>query len=640
MKIWYSILLLCLTSLAWTQVDTALILPTVRLSTKRPWKDTVNGVSNQIKIDQDAVLYSDASGYLVHLPGVTVKDYGGVGGLKTVSIRGLNASMSTVLYNGVAIPNYNAGQVDISQFSLAGLSAISSDKFLPQSTNLPASSYNGSGFIAYHLSQTLRDTTIIGMKYGSFNQYNPHLYLQRIVKKKHRTYFSIDYNNSQGNFPFEWNKETRYRDNSETQRINLLAGSTVRLGSKSKVNITQLYNKTKQNLPGAVILHSLQKSHEKLNTQVYFTQIHFESVIKKWNINTYVNHSQNKVAYTDGKPPKFRRSIFSENNNMVSLNIGRSFSGFYKTYLALDYLHTNIAWGSPLRDINRDQQFVILGNTFHKSKISLKGNLLFHSYKKRERQKRTSNYYPSLSCTYRPNKKFPLKLRTFYKKTFRLPSFSELYYQTVGNLKLRKETAHHFDLGIYTKITPKFFKFIYLSMDLFYIQHQDKIIAIPTQSLFVWSYLNIGKVESKGLEIFAEAKKKIAKNTYTNFSFSYTKQYTLDISNHISSVYKNQLPYVPFDVISMKVNFRRKNIKVYYQYLYNGYRYSHFENIYPNVLFSFQTHDVAVSYLLKIKSNALSISGGIKNLTNSQYQVVNNFPIAGRQFFIKADVLL
>ena len=39
------------------------------------------------------------------LSGVTVKDYGGVGGLKTVSVRGLGAMHTNVSYDGISITN-------------------------------------------------------------------------------------------------------------------------------------------------------------------------------------------------------------------------------------------------------------------------------------------------------------------------------------------------------------------------------------------------------------------------------------------------------------------------------------------------------------------------------------------------------
>ena len=62
-----------------------------------------------------ALQVSDA---VKHFAGVTVKDYGGIGGLKTVSIRSLGAQHTAVGYDGIAITDCQTGQIDIGRFSL------------------------------------------------------------------------------------------------------------------------------------------------------------------------------------------------------------------------------------------------------------------------------------------------------------------------------------------------------------------------------------------------------------------------------------------------------------------------------------------------------------------------------------------
>lgn len=45
--------------------------------------------------------------------GVQIKDYGGVGGVKTVSIRSFGANHTAISYDGVTLSNAQSGQVDI-----------------------------------------------------------------------------------------------------------------------------------------------------------------------------------------------------------------------------------------------------------------------------------------------------------------------------------------------------------------------------------------------------------------------------------------------------------------------------------------------------------------------------------------------
>ena len=60
-----------------------------------------------------------------HFAGVTVKDYGGIGGLKTVSLRSLGAEHTAVGYDGITISDCQTGQIDIGRFSLDNVNRLS-----------------------------------------------------------------------------------------------------------------------------------------------------------------------------------------------------------------------------------------------------------------------------------------------------------------------------------------------------------------------------------------------------------------------------------------------------------------------------------------------------------------------------------
>ena len=57
------------------------------------------------------------SDVIKYFSGATVKDYGGIGGLKTVSVRGLGASHTAVAYDGIIITDNQTGQIDLGKFS-------------------------------------------------------------------------------------------------------------------------------------------------------------------------------------------------------------------------------------------------------------------------------------------------------------------------------------------------------------------------------------------------------------------------------------------------------------------------------------------------------------------------------------------
>ena len=52
------------------------------------------------------------------MSGVTLKDYGGIGGMKTVSVRGLGSQHTGVTYDGISLTDCQTGQIDLGKFSL------------------------------------------------------------------------------------------------------------------------------------------------------------------------------------------------------------------------------------------------------------------------------------------------------------------------------------------------------------------------------------------------------------------------------------------------------------------------------------------------------------------------------------------
>ena len=86
---------------AQTGEDTLLHLPEVVITENYRNRAVRSALPTQILTEKaiqnlNALQISDV---VKHFSGVTVKDYGGIGGLKTVSVRGLGASHTAVGYN-------------------------------------------------------------------------------------------------------------------------------------------------------------------------------------------------------------------------------------------------------------------------------------------------------------------------------------------------------------------------------------------------------------------------------------------------------------------------------------------------------------------------------------------------------------
>ena len=76
------------------------------------------------RIDIEQLPAIQVSDVLKFLSGVNIKDYGGIGGLKTVSVRSLGAAHTGVAYDGISVADGQNGQIDIGRFSLDNVGTI------------------------------------------------------------------------------------------------------------------------------------------------------------------------------------------------------------------------------------------------------------------------------------------------------------------------------------------------------------------------------------------------------------------------------------------------------------------------------------------------------------------------------------
>ena len=217
--------------------------------------------------------------------------------------------------------------------------------------------------------------------------------------------------------------------------------------------------------------------------------------------------------------------------------------------------------------------------------------------------------------------------------TVRQPTFTELYYQQIGNTDLKPEEATI--LSVPLKINWKLKNWNNsFRVEPFYTYNENKILAIPTKNLFVWSIQNIGKSQSTGIEIYDESRIKIG-NGFLGQTANFTFQSAIDLSNRNSSVYGNQLTYIPFTSGSFELDWAQKNWTIYSLFMYQGFRYALQENIPSNIVDGYYTIDLGSSYKFNFKAHQLKLNISLKNITNQYNQYIRYFVLPGFNYQIK-----
>ena len=113
-----------------------------------------------------------------YFSGVQIKDYGGVGGVKTVDIRSMGTNHMGVFYDGIQLGNAQNGQIDLGKFSLDNIDEISLYNGQKSQIFQPARDFGSAGtiYIRTHrprFEEGKTDNFNITLRTGSFGLANP-----------------------------------------------------------------------------------------------------------------------------------------------------------------------------------------------------------------------------------------------------------------------------------------------------------------------------------------------------------------------------------------------------------------------------------------------------------------------------------
>lgn len=247
---------------------------------------------------------------------------------------------------------------------------------------------------------------------------------------------------------------------------------------------------------------------------------------------------------------------------------------------------------------------------------------------------RANNYrdawMPSLSLFWSPLK--CLEVDSYAKRSYRLPSFNDLYYSQMGNSSLVPESALQFGSDIRLSFKRNSWLFD-VRFSPYYNRVTDKIVAIPTSSQFRWTMLNIGTVDVSGLDVKASVSHKL-NELNLNATTRYTFQQALDHSDPGSQTYGNQIPYIPLHSGSLSLQAQWRKWVFTWDTTLTGGKWSRTANIPDYYIAPWSISDASLSCTIL---PSLNIGLDLNNLFNTQYQIVQGYPMPGFNALLNID---
>lgn len=600
-------------------------------------ENQLNGLSLNAKKLNQLVMFSAADA-LKFIPGVNLRDYGGLGGLKTVDFRGFGANHSRVFINGIPQSQGQSGQIDLGLYPIQNINGVQ----LSQGIGNNAQPLFASEFletVSINLSTASPDSTLkvyIGSGSFGFNQYGGQIPF-RIKNQKLSTQFQVLH--SLGNYPFKQengaNTIENLRGNSYLRQYNFQLMGFGPLGKGWDFNWNLWANQSFRGLPGATILYN-SFSTDHIENKDFVGQAEVKKTFQrlpiqlKWAARTSFGTLIYEGSNWSGN--------FTDRYTMPEVWTGLGLSGF---------LPFQVNWRASL-EFQRNQLFSSIygmgqpqrtqANGVIEVKKPLLGFLLsgyggFQSFsdidsRRNYELKQSSIPVGGLSIKFQ---KRAWNFEASYRKTVRLPTFNDLYFVRVGNLNLVPEQAHQFRIeGQYQKQVNERFS-IKLKPNFWLGQATNKIIALPAANVFAWSMQNVGKVFLQGFETALELEWQISSSQNLNWMACLTKQIAVNRSIAQAHLYNHQLAYLaPYQGNSV-LCYASGNWQASVNHQFLGQRFLPGINDLSNSLPSVWLTDFSLKRKLKIRKTFGSISLEIMNIFNRQYEIIKSFPMPGAQ---------
>ena len=599
-----------------------------------------------------ALQVSDAAKFF---SGVTVKDYGGIGGLKTVSVRSLGAAHTAVAYNGLPLSDCQNGQIDLGRISVENVEMLSlwngqPDRILQAARLYAAGAVLSIRTQAPQFDDDRRIGGSVALRGGSFGLLNPAASLSLRLGSRWAMRLEGEWLYCKGEYPYllqygATGTDSVSRELRQNTDVHNLRAEAMLRGSFSETDQLQVqlyYYRSERGLPGATIYYNtLNFSSQRLWDNTCFAQAHYRKDWERWAIRLEGKYNYGYTHYLD---PTTLNSAGKEENTYRQQEHYLSAGGLCRLLDGLSVSLNTDAFVNTLWSDQTDFAYPVqyswltaLAVRYVSERVQTTGSLLATLTEERVRSGEAADIpfklSPYAGVSVQPFGRTDLRLRAFFKHIFRLPTFNDLYYGTIGNPDLKPETTRQYNLGLTYRVRlGRWVPTLSLTADAYHNDVRDKIVAYPNKNIYTWTMLNYGRVSINGLDLTAEAAFCLWEKIGLSIGAAYTYQRALNVTDPESREYGHQIPYTPRVSGSGQAALETPWVRLAYAVVWSGHRYAVNQNYAENRVPGYSDHSLSASRSFPVGRTELSCRVECLNLGGKNYEVVRYFPMPGRSW--------
>jgi len=550
---------------------------------------------------------------LLRIPGLGISDYGGLAGLKGVSLRGLGTAHTDIYLDGVRVSNFQSGQNDLGMLPMEVLGTAVVDYAQNSVSFRTAKPVFGDSPFAGQ----------VGLQAGSFGTWMPSVRFD--VKASERVALSAYASGiiSKGDFPIADEFIPRTADGSASTGIRRTGNDIKQLRAGFDLfgalqggewQIKSYINASDRGTPGSISWPSEDRQQDK--------NLVLQGSLRKAFSDLYTLNLSAKGAWDE----IFYKSVWGDSVYAftdLQLNSSHTFrlTDWWGVSLAADLEHG--ALKSPgLYDASRTAAIAAVATAIRLNRFQ--ADLALEYRGTFDKGKAALNSLsPSIDLRFTLFEGFDFV--AFGRRAFRAPTFNELYYPGYGNPDLKPEDAWLFDLGIdwHTALGDAWS--LGLKLDGYYNTLKDKIVSAPVEpDSWIWLPYNVGKAEAKGLDAALNLRYDNGKLA-GGLSARYSRQSALDKTPD-SYTFDQQLPYIAKNTVVLAGDIALAGWRLDAVWNWRGGRFDSNGEI-PD----WNTLDLTLRKDFTLgKVGVLGLNISVRDLLDCRYELVRDYPMPGR----------
>jgi len=564
---------------------------------------------------------------------MTMRRYGAGASLATTSVRGIAADQTVILLNGIQINSPQNGLVDLSTIPVSGIERI-------EIARGGASSLYGNhamgGVVNIITRSAGYNRPVVDLQVGGGSYGLRRMNVQsQIATSSFDLSFGLGRDQSDGDFTFSDpldDNQRLTRENADYVQSFAMLDGRINIDDETTIRLFTRFSHTDRGLPGPYFGQQADDRQED-------EHIHSGLVVSRVLTDDVVLEFRPFYMYSD-------IYYISPEWNMESRSINRQYGATFDINTQLSH-QLLITFGGELSDasvdandlsgdVERVNSVAYLSGDVRLPKLGSVQTSIFPSV----RYDRFSNNHAEgdrrlyeeitwkVGTTVQPFTYEQFLVRASVGKNFKAPGLNDMYWVPGGNEDLVPERSISYDSGIRWNVPID--RGLLVDAGFFSIRTDDRIIWQPgVENPQIWSPVNVRKVHADGFELDIRWKSDSVPVRFgTSYTYQDVRQFIHD--DETGTEVTNQLPFVPFHLLSGEIGFDVRDMRISVYPRYNGKRYADEAN--ATSIDSHFTLDLRSDYTIQLGTLSAIVSLDIKNIFDADYQIVQHFPMPGRNY--------